>query len=157
MILTTHAVVGATTYGLLQEHPVLAPAAAFASHYILDYFPHWEYETDPTKTKDKKPVIVMTVVIDLAVAFVLVCLLAFYVFPTSPKNFVMVLTGAFFGLLPDGFQLLYMLRFRHKTISWTQRVHDFFHSEDESLKRSIRAVVTQVIIILACVAIIYMI
>ncbi|MEI8339752.1 MAG: hypothetical protein WCF94_03760 [bacterium] len=157
MILTTHAVVGATTYGLLQDNPVLASAAAFSSHYVLDYFPHWEYETDPRKTKDKKIIIVLKILIDLAIAFTLVSILAFYVFPTSPKNFAMVLTGAFFGLLPDGFQLLYMLRFRHKTISWTQRVHDFFHSEDESLKRSVRAMVTQVVIVLVCIAIIYMI
>ena len=43
MTLTTHAVVGAAAASLFPEHPYLAFAAGFASHFAIDALPHWEY------------------------------------------------------------------------------------------------------------------
>jgi hypothetical protein len=50
-----------------------------------------------------------------------------------------------------------MFKFRKAPISWTQKIHDFFHSEDESLKKDIKKIVSQVVIVLACMTIVYMI
>jgi hypothetical protein len=83
--------------------------------------------------------------------------MAAVVLPSSPKNFVMVWTGAIWGLLPDLLQLPYMFKFRKAPISWTQKIHDFFHSEDESLKKEKKKIVSQVVIVLACMTIVYMI
>src|SRR3990167_10759510 len=43
MTLTTHALVGAAAASLFPEHPYLAFAAGFASHFAIDALPHWDY------------------------------------------------------------------------------------------------------------------
>jgi hypothetical protein len=48
MLLTPHAVMGATV-GALIDKPVLALPVAIASHYLLDAVPHWQ-ETLPPYT-----------------------------------------------------------------------------------------------------------
>ncbi len=44
MIATTHALVGAMIASRLQN-PILAPIAGFASHFVLDSIPHWDFGT----------------------------------------------------------------------------------------------------------------
>src|SRR5215472_8085081 len=43
MILSTHAVVGAAIASFLPSHPMAAFAPGFASHFVLDAIPHWDY------------------------------------------------------------------------------------------------------------------
>ena len=43
MTLTTHAIFGAGLASLMPEHPVAAFIAGFASHFVLDAIPHWDY------------------------------------------------------------------------------------------------------------------
>ena len=43
MILSTHAVVGGALAGLFPSHPVAAFAVGFASHFVIDAIPHWDY------------------------------------------------------------------------------------------------------------------
>jgi hypothetical protein len=43
MILSTHAVVGAALAGLMPFHPVAAFVTGFASHFVIDAIPHWDY------------------------------------------------------------------------------------------------------------------
>ena len=43
MTLTTHAIVGATAASLFPEHPIIAFAAGFCSHFAIDSLPHWDY------------------------------------------------------------------------------------------------------------------
>lgn len=44
MTLTTHALVGAAAASFFPEHPYVAFAAGFASHFVLDAIPHWDYQ-----------------------------------------------------------------------------------------------------------------
>src|ERR1700676_3562729 len=43
MILSTHAIVGAAIASFLPSHPAAAFVLGFASHFILDAIPHWDY------------------------------------------------------------------------------------------------------------------
>src|SRR5215831_8340191 len=43
MILSTHAIVGAAIASFLPSHPMAAFAPGFASHFVLDAIPHWDY------------------------------------------------------------------------------------------------------------------
>jgi hypothetical protein len=43
MILSTHAIVGAALASLMPSHPIAAFAAGFASHFVIDSTPHWDY------------------------------------------------------------------------------------------------------------------
>jgi hypothetical protein len=43
MTLTTLALVGAAAASFFPEHPYVAFAAGFASHFALDAMPHWDY------------------------------------------------------------------------------------------------------------------
>ncbi len=41
--LTTHALVGAAAASMFPEQPYAAFAAGFASHFLIDAIPHWDY------------------------------------------------------------------------------------------------------------------
>lgn len=43
MILSTHAATGALIAALVPENPVLGISLGFASHFLLDMIPHWDY------------------------------------------------------------------------------------------------------------------
>jgi hypothetical protein len=43
MILCTHAIVGGAVASLFPSHPALVAFAGFASHFVLDAIPHWDY------------------------------------------------------------------------------------------------------------------
>lgn len=44
MTLTAHALAGAAAASLMPENPALGFCAGFASHFVLDAIPHWNYE-----------------------------------------------------------------------------------------------------------------
>jgi hypothetical protein len=43
MILSTHAIAGAAIASFLPSHPTAAFVLGFASHFVLDAIPHWDY------------------------------------------------------------------------------------------------------------------
>lgn len=43
MTLTTHALVGAAAAQVFPQHPYVAFAAGFVSHFAIDALPHWDY------------------------------------------------------------------------------------------------------------------
>src|SRR5437660_9654997 len=43
MILSTHAIVGAAIASFVPSHPTAAFILGFASHFVLDAIPHWDY------------------------------------------------------------------------------------------------------------------
>jgi hypothetical protein len=43
LTLTTHAIVGSAIASLIPTHPLLGICMAFASHFLLDALPHWDY------------------------------------------------------------------------------------------------------------------
>ena len=51
LTLTTHAIVGAAIVHFMPSHPLAAVCLAFASHFLLDAFPHWDYPIWSTSLK----------------------------------------------------------------------------------------------------------
>jgi hypothetical protein len=63
MILCTHAVVGAALASFVPSHPAAAFAIGFASHFVLDAIPHWDYSI---KSRSINPMIGAPIVFDSA-------------------------------------------------------------------------------------------
>jgi hypothetical protein len=51
MILSTHAIVGGAVASLLPSHPVLVAVLGFASHFVIDAIPHWDYPLQSISVK----------------------------------------------------------------------------------------------------------
>jgi len=117
MTLTTHALVGAAAASLFPEHPYLAFAAGFASHFAIDALPHWDYgeylrsfsekpgeplSADMRMGKDfHRDLAIITG--DALLGFVLTFVAA-WILNVSPE---IALVGAGAGLYPDLLQFIY--------------------------------------------------
>ncbi len=132
MTLTTHAVVGAAIASLIPEHPVLVFGVAFASHFVIDAIPHWDY---PIASSSINPKIgapmkydkaffrdLLTIGADALVGI----FLSLWLFFSSPYVWV-ILLGACAGIIPDPLQFLYT-RWRHEPLSSLQRFHRWIHT-----------------------------
>ena len=53
MTLTTHAIIGAAIAASMPNYPVVGFVLAFASHFVLDAIPHWDYKLSSQKTDGK--------------------------------------------------------------------------------------------------------
>lgn len=117
MTLTTHALVGAAAASFFPEHPYLAFAAGFASHFAIDALPHWDYgeylrsfsqkhseplSADMRMGKDfYRDLAIITG--DALLGFVLTFVAA-WILKVSPE---IALVGAGAGLYPDLLQFVY--------------------------------------------------
>jgi len=141
MTLTTHAVTGAALAALMPNHPVIGFVAGFASHFILDAIPHWDYRLSSFK-QDRANRLNNDMLInadflrdlvkigtDFALGFILSVLL-FVIF--WHFSLLAILCGAFGGMLPDGLQFVYM-KWRHEPFVTLQKFHIWIHSSDERL------------------------
>ena len=117
MTLTTHALVGAAAASLFPEHPYLAFAAGFASHFAIDALPHWDYgeylhsfsekpgeplSADMRMGKDFHRDLAI-IGADALLGFVLTFVAA-WILNVSPE---IALVGAGAGLYPDLLQFVY--------------------------------------------------
>src|SRR5579872_4194563 len=109
MTLTTHALAGAAVATIFPAHPVAGFFAGFASHFVLDAIPHWDYKLasvhDGEGTRKTELIMgpdlwkdVMKVSFDALLGFVLALLL----FGNGMSMAVAALAGAFGALFPDG-------------------------------------------------------
>jgi hypothetical protein len=133
MILSTHAVVGAALASLMPSHPVAAFVAGFASHFVIDAIPHWDY---PLRSISLAPGarnnVRMTAprIRDLAVIGfdgVAGLVLAIAIFGTQ-ANWVAVLAGIVGGILPDPLKFLYTL-YPCEPLATLDRFHSWIHSD----------------------------
>jgi hypothetical protein len=117
MTLTTHAIVGATFASIFPQDPALALSAAFASHFLIDTLPHWDYavlskiegETKIQSRFDTKSPLYLLDFLrtgsDAVLGTILsVLILSMYLFHFP--LWVSVL-GAWAGVLPDFLQFVY--------------------------------------------------
>lgn len=134
MILSTHAVVGAAIASLFPSHPVLAVAAAFASHFAIDAIPHWDYPlqsiTIGNGADNRRLKIDAALVRDLGLigfdAFAGLAL-AILLFATPATAWITVL-GAVAGMLPDPLQFAHSICPREPLKS-LQHFHSWIHSK----------------------------
>ena len=152
MTLGTHVVVGVAVAELFPSNPMVAFFAAFASHFLLDAIPHWDYKllsdyANPEMAKyanNLKPsklflFDLMRIGFDVLLGIVIVML----VWPTkSFSQFEIILLGALGGALPDFLQFVYA-RFPRQPMVALQKFHEFIHAEYRLDGRPIIGIVSQ--------------
>lgn len=136
MTLTTHSIIAAAvTKPLAAMNPILAFAAAMATHYLSDAIPHWDYPlTSIENPEDKenrrwgssrnaliRDVSSMAFDGILGAAIVVIA-----VRPTTTHEWAWTIAAIIGGCLPDFLQGLYM--FKLKFLRPHQRLHDIFHT-----------------------------
>jgi hypothetical protein len=132
LTLTTHAIVGAAIASLLPTHPYLAVSAAFASHFLLDAIPHWDY---PLRSDSMNPGVVAAMKFDSAVladvltigADAMLGLGLALLLLARPGDFALIICGAGAAILPDALQFAYM-RFPREPLISLQRFHCWIHA-----------------------------
>lgn len=92
----------------------LVPVFAFVSHFILDLFPHAHGEEPPYSKFLKAQIIFDTMISLVAIGYIV------WLFP---DRWFMIGVGAFFGLLPDFFWVLW----RKGGPEWFQAFLDWAH------------------------------
>jgi len=139
MILLTHSVVGGAIGVALRTHPVLAFTAGFASHFILDAFPHWQYSLVSTKPHPTDKMLgrfildikfifdLIKVGIDMLVSIIVVYLF-FHGDTFSLTTFLSqgVFWGMVGGVLPDFLQFAYY-QTKSRLLTPLQRFHMWIH------------------------------
>jgi len=129
MTLTTHAIVGALAAQFFPQYPAAAFAAGFASHFVIDALPHWDYSlrssrehADPLQFdleigRDFVHDIVK-IGFDAILGLFLSCVIA-YLFDLS---LILAVIGACAGIFPDALQFVYF-KTHLKLLRSLQRFH----------------------------------
>lgn len=168
MVLTTHAIVGASVANLMPSHPILGFTAGFASHFLLDAIPHWDYHLLSSKKDSQNPlnndlILGKNFIIDLAKistdALIGTMIAIFLFIDISNFNLNSFLTSAIFwgivgSLLPDVLQFVYF-KWRHEPLTTLQRFHNWIQKKRNLKNKPVLGIVSQltIIIILATVSI----
>lgn len=139
MILTTHAITGAAVASVLPQNPILGFAAGFASHFLLDMIPHWDYKLRSAKHDFENPLdsdialnedflfdlmkISADGIFGVATALLLFSdLSSLLISPVS-----LISSSIFWGisgaLLPDFLQFVYFKWWRREPLKSLQRFH----------------------------------
>jgi hypothetical protein len=161
LTLTTHAIVGAAIAGLVPAHPLLGLSLAFASHFLLDALPHWDY---PIRSSSIDPKVsarmrydralctdLLTIGADGALGIVLAVVL--FATPTQ-TSFLLIFAGACAGILPDALQFAYM-RFPHRPLTSIQRFHEWIHTSRGMRGRPVLGLACQVALIAVLVLVVH--
>ena len=139
MTLTTHATVGAIAASLFPEHPVIAFAAAFASHLAIDAIPHWDYKL-ASVTSDKNDRLnstdmklgrlfiydLMRIGTDALFGLIISFVLLFYLFHRATP--LIILLGVIGGIAPDPLQFVYW-KTKSKILRPLQQFHMWIHAK----------------------------
>ena len=169
MTLATHAVVGAAVAELFPNHPVTAFAVGFASHFILDAIPHWDYKilsnyANPnvamctnahglqSSSKIKPDRLFKLDILRIGCDFALGIILILVLFQPYGLNKLLVLAlGAFGAILPDFLQFIYM-RFPHQPLVALQKFHiSLMHAKSDLNNRPIIGITSQVAVMICTV------
>lgn len=133
MILTPHAIVGATLANLLPEEPLLGFSIAYISHYLLDVLPHVDYKINnflDDNTKSVKSIIKnASAALDFLYIFfdfIFAVLICSVLFIRSRETAVITFIGLIGGVLPDFFQFLYY-KYKIQPFIILQKIHDVVH------------------------------
>jgi hypothetical protein len=132
LTLTTHAVVGAAIVSIMPAHPLLGLSLAFASHFLLDAIPHWDY---PIRSPSVHPAIAAPMKYDRALFADMLTIgadaalgvtLAIVLFATR-ASLILVFCGACAAILPDMLQFAYM-RLPREPLTSLQQLHRWIHT-----------------------------
>ncbi len=159
MILATHAIIGAGIATVVPGQPVLGFGLAFASHFLLDMIPHWDYalksrHEDHSDLAKDDMFINRDFLVDLAkigLDFALGLGLAWFIVGSFSveANWWIILLGALGGMLPDFLQFAYF-KIRREPLTSLQRFHQWIHTSKRLKKRWFIGVVSQTLLVLIC-------
>jgi hypothetical protein len=135
MILSTHAIVGGALGSLFASHPVVAVVIGFASHFLIDAIPHWDY---PLRSISLGPAARNRLTLgrsrlrDLAViacdgcAGLILAIVLFSAHATMP----VIASAALAAMLPDALQFAHTLHPREPLTSF-RRFHGWMHTKHQ--------------------------
>jgi hypothetical protein len=141
----------------MPAHPLLVVCMAFASHFLLDAIPHWDY---PIRSASINPEIAGPMKYDRALFADMVAIgadallgivLALILF-ASQSSIILVFLGACAGILPDALQFAYM-RFPRQPLASLQRFHQWSHTSHK-LSNPLLGVLSQSTFVVAFVMIV---
>jgi hypothetical protein len=149
--LTTHGIVGGAIVGLLPSHPIVGLCLAFASHFLLDSIPHWDYPIRSDSVRPEKKAVMkydwalLADAITIGTDAILGLALALILFGTvnKPGLFILVGLGASAAILPDALQFAYA-RFPREPLASLQRFHEWIHTSYQMRKQPVVGVVSQI-------------
>jgi hypothetical protein len=139
MTLATHAVVGAAIASSMPNHPVTGFALAFASHFVLDAIPHWDYPlashtTSTANRMNEDMIINKSFFIDLTkIGFDMLCGILFSLLLFTlhgPHLFWIPMIGVLGAVLPDALQFIYW-KWRHQPLIALQKFHLWIHAKND--------------------------
>jgi len=150
MILLVHMLLGAIIASKISAP--LCFVLAFLSHYFLDFFPHIEYPIENLKKNHwhKSMPDILRVSSDFCLGLLLISI--FYNSMATSGELI-ILAGAFFAILPDGFTIL-----NSALPNKILKIHDDFHRKkihflkDKKIPRFWR-IVSQLAVIAISIAI----
>lgn len=137
MILVSHALIGAAVANIFLSHPVIAPLAAFISHFVVDITPHWHYQLFSLSKNKLNPLDgdmlpgkhFVTDIARVGFDALLGVTLSFLLFrPEDAYSTLIIYTGAVCGILPDALQFAYW-KFRVEPLIMLERFHIWAHSK----------------------------
>jgi hypothetical protein len=153
--LTAHGIVGGAIVSLMPAHPILGLCLAFASHYLLDAIPHWDY---PIRSASVDPKIgarmrydraLLADAIAIGTDGILGVALPVVLFATR-ESFVLIACGACAAMLPDFLQFWHA-RFPHEPLASLQRLHQWAHTSRNLTKQPVLGIASQVALVAAFV------
>jgi hypothetical protein len=160
LTLTTHAIVGGAIASLVPAHPWLGLSLAFASHFLLDALPHWDY---PIRSSSIDPKVAARMKYDGALFAdlftiggdaALGVLLAIALFNAQTStSYLLAFGGACAGIIPDALQFVYM-RFPQQPLTSIQRFHEWVHTSHGMSKRPVLGIASQLALVTALVLVV---
>lgn len=156
MILSTHAVVGTIIASTFTSNPYIAFGIGFASHFILDPIPHWDYKLhsfkkDPEGQLNHDMVLGKTFIVDLmrmgtdaTIGLLVSFILGLYILKVS--TITVILASVIGGILPDPLQFVYW-KTRSKLLLPLQKFHKKIHGRSLDI-HPFRGASLQVLVVL---------
>ncbi|MEK7552972.1 MAG: hypothetical protein AAB505_02605 [Patescibacteria group bacterium] len=168
MILATHAITGAALATLVPTRPGLAFVVGFASHFLLDAIPHWDYELRSKHENDQDYlqndlVVGRNFYLDLikigfdALAGLFLAWAIFHSFFTDHGRLGIVtfLAGTAGGVLPDLLQFCYF-KLRWPILTQLQRFHHWIHTNYRIKHRPVLGLTLQLLFVALVVWVVIM-
>ena len=149
MLELPHPLVGAAI-AVSVQNPYLALPLSLASHFITDYFPHWNPHINTELKRDGKistrsKTIVM---LDAGLA-----LMAGTFIAARSGHFVFVMLACFLAVAPDVAEIpYYFLGLKH--VSWIKKLIDYQRAHQWNVK-PVWGILSQIIVVLLCLTIIF--
>jgi hypothetical protein len=144
MISTCHILVGAAIASKIPSIP-LGLAAAFFSHYLIDFIPHYEYPINQIRNRRWLRSIFdfLKITLDLFLGFALIFLFA--------KPNIWLFAAAILAIVPDGFTLLQIIFPENKLLkkirAWHSKVNEI--SEKKKIPASLGILLSLIVALIA--------